>query len=258
MAMRKEPERRYASADQFADDLERHRKGLPVRAHLNSAIYRITKFIRRHAAAVIVSAVLVLALLAGVAGITTGLIMARRERDRAETSFRQARQAVNQFVSRVSDEKLFNQPGLYPLRNALLEDAQQFYEDFLNRRSGDPSLRAELAVARTHVARISSLIGSTSEAIGQFEQAVALWDGLVAAQPANPIYREELARTLNEQGTVIMRLNGRRDEALHIFRRAQELIEPIVADSASAPASHELGLILQNIGEIQRQQGSTE
>ena len=59
MAMRKEPERRYASADQFADDLERHRKGLPVRAHVTSAMYRGTKFIRRHVKAVTVSAVLV-------------------------------------------------------------------------------------------------------------------------------------------------------------------------------------------------------
>ena len=104
-----------------------------------------------------------------------------------KTSFRQARQSVNQFFARVSDEKLLNQPGMYPLRDALLQDAQRFYEDFLNRRGGDPSLRAELAGARTRVARISSLIGSTSEAIGQFEQAVTLWDGLVAAQPANPI-----------------------------------------------------------------------
>ena len=84
MAMRKEPERRYASADQFADDLERHRKGLPVRAHVTSAMYRGTKFIRRHVKAVTVSAVLVLALLAGIVGTAMGLIMARRERDRAE------------------------------------------------------------------------------------------------------------------------------------------------------------------------------
>ena len=38
------------------------------------------------------------------------------------------------------------------------------------------------------------MIGSTTEAIDQFQQAVALWDNLVAAEPANPIYREELAQ----------------------------------------------------------------
>ena len=144
MAMRKEPERRYVSADQFADDLKRYLKGLPVRAHPDSATYRTIKFMRRHAAAVIAGGVFVFAFVAGVVGITAGLIMARRERDRARESFRQAREAVNQFFTRVTEERLLNQPGLYPLRKTLLEDAQQFYEDFLSRRSGDP-----LASSRT-------------------------------------------------------------------------------------------------------------
>ena len=167
------------------------------------------KFVRRHAVAVMISGVLLSALIAGVVGSVTGLILARRERDRAEGSFRQARQAVNHFFTRVSQEKLLNQPGLHPLRNALLEDAQRFYEDFLRKRSGDRSLRAELALARTHLAQISSVTGSTTEAVGQFQQAIALWEDLVATQPANPAYREELARALNEQGVVIMRMKGR-------------------------------------------------
>jgi len=255
MAMRKEPERRYASAEQFADDLQRYLKGLPVRAHRDSATYRTIKFMRRHVAAVITSGVLVLALVAGVVGTATGLIIARRERDRAEESFRQAREAVNKFFTRVSEERLLNQPGLHPLRKALLQDAQRFYEDFLNRRSGDRSLQAELASARSNVAQISSVTGSTTDAIKQFEQAVTLWDDVVATQPANLVYRESLARTLNEQGLLMMRLQGRRDEALRIFRRAQNLIEPLVADSHSVTAEQELGVVLLNIAEIERVRG---
>jgi eukaryotic-like serine/threonine-protein kinase len=260
MAMRKEPERRYASADQFADDLRRYLKKLPVRAHPDSALYRVTKFVRRHTAAVITGGLLILALVVGVIGITAGLITASRERNRAEDSFRQARQAVDQLFTRVSEERLLNQPGLHPLRKALLEDAQWFYEDFLRRRSGDRSLRAELALARANVARISSVIGSTTEAATQFEQAVALWDKLVAAQPANPVYREALARTLSEQGLVTMRLPNQRDEALRIFRRAQDLIEPLVVDSnsGSTTAEHQLAMVLQNIAEIERGRGQVK
>ena len=51
-ALRKEPNRRYASAEHFADDLNRYLEGLPVRAHRDSAVYRATKFVRRHRAAV--------------------------------------------------------------------------------------------------------------------------------------------------------------------------------------------------------------
>ena len=92
MAMRKEPESRYVSADQFADDLKLYLKGLPVRAHPDSATYRTIKFMRRHAAAVVAGGVFVFAFVAGVAGITAELIMAHRERDRAlESSRRRTR-----------------------------------------------------------------------------------------------------------------------------------------------------------------------
>ena len=259
MALRKEPARRYASAEQFADDVHRYLRGLPVRAHHDSLAYRAAKFGRRHVAAVATALALVLVLVAGIAGTTTGLILARRERDRAEVSFRQARQAVNQFSTHVSEERLLDQPGLHPLRKALLQDAQRFYEDFLNQRGGDPTLRAELASARARVAKITSLTGSTSQAILQYQQAIALWESLVTSQPRNRSYQENLAHTLNELGQVLMFLEGRADESLRTLRHAQDLIEPLAsADPHSVSLRHELGLILQNIAQIQRDHGQPE
>jgi tetratricopeptide (TPR) repeat protein len=255
MAMRKEPEGRYRSADHFANDLERYLKGLPVCAHRGSVAYPAIKFMRRHVVTAIISGVLLSALIVGVVGMLTGLILARRDCDRLERSLRQANHSVDQLFTRISRERLLNQPGLHPLRDALLDDARRFYEDFLRSRSSDRSLRAELALARTHLAQIASVTGSTSEAVSQYQQAILLWEDLVAAQPANPVYREELARSLNEQGMVTMRLKGRLAEAIRIFRRALDLTEQQVADSHSPAASHELSMILLNIGEAQRDQG---
>ena len=48
MAMRKEPARRYASADMLRQDVERHLAGLPVLAHRGGRRYRLQKFLRRH------------------------------------------------------------------------------------------------------------------------------------------------------------------------------------------------------------------
>ncbi|CAN5393190.1 hypothetical protein BH23BAC3_BH23BAC3_27140 [soil metagenome] len=48
MALRVEPHRRYGTVDQFTDDLQRHRKHLPVTAQPNSVRYRLHKFIQRH------------------------------------------------------------------------------------------------------------------------------------------------------------------------------------------------------------------
>src|SRR5204862_145811 len=48
MAMRKEPERRYSSVEQFAEDLRRHLEGRPVVARQDTLSYRVSKFVQRH------------------------------------------------------------------------------------------------------------------------------------------------------------------------------------------------------------------
>ena len=47
-ALRKEPQRRYASVDHFSDDIRRHLDGLPVQARKDTFAYRAGKFIQRH------------------------------------------------------------------------------------------------------------------------------------------------------------------------------------------------------------------
>ncbi len=48
MAMRKEPERRYGSAQQMASDIQRYLDGKPVIARRDTLSYRTAKFVRRH------------------------------------------------------------------------------------------------------------------------------------------------------------------------------------------------------------------
>jgi hypothetical protein len=43
VAMRKEPQRRYASAEQFGEDIQRHLTGRPVRARQDTFTYRAGK-----------------------------------------------------------------------------------------------------------------------------------------------------------------------------------------------------------------------
>ena len=47
MALRKEPQRRYGSVEQFANDLRNYLGGLPVQARGNALRYRMGKFLRR-------------------------------------------------------------------------------------------------------------------------------------------------------------------------------------------------------------------
>jgi serine/threonine protein kinase len=65
MAMRKEPERRYASVTLFSEDIRRHLEGRPVVARKDTWSYRTSKFVRRHKASVVAGALTLVALSAG-------------------------------------------------------------------------------------------------------------------------------------------------------------------------------------------------
>jgi len=63
MALRKEPQRRYASVYEFSEDTRRHLQSLPVLARPSTVMYRTGKFLRRHQEAA-VAVVIAFALLA--------------------------------------------------------------------------------------------------------------------------------------------------------------------------------------------------
>jgi serine/threonine protein kinase/TolB-like protein len=69
MALRKEPERRYGSAEELAEDIDRFLAELPVRARKDSLFYRGAKFLRRHRLPVIAASVAVISVLGAVTAL---------------------------------------------------------------------------------------------------------------------------------------------------------------------------------------------
>ncbi len=100
MALRKEPERRYKSVEAFAEDIERHLKGLPVAARPNTFRYRTEKFIQRNRVGVFAASLVLIAVLAGL--ITTGWQsrVAAHERDQAQQAQAKAEQ-INSFLQSI-------------------------------------------------------------------------------------------------------------------------------------------------------------
>jgi tetratricopeptide (TPR) repeat protein/tRNA A-37 threonylcarbamoyl transferase component Bud32 len=78
-AMRKEPERRYATARQLADDIESHLEHRPIVAHADTWTYRTGKFLRRHALGVAAAFGVVL-MIGGLVAFYT--VQLAQERDR--------------------------------------------------------------------------------------------------------------------------------------------------------------------------------
>jgi serine/threonine protein kinase/tetratricopeptide (TPR) repeat protein len=93
--LEKEPARRYASATELAQDLERHLRNEPVLARPQTAVYALTKFARRHRAIVSMFAVFIL-LLVGSTIVSTWLaVRARQAEQRAQTEAASREQVIN-------------------------------------------------------------------------------------------------------------------------------------------------------------------
>jgi serine/threonine protein kinase len=82
-ALEKNRERRYATPSELAADVSRHLRSEPVSAGPPTAIYRMRKFARRNAAAVIAAGLTVAALLLGLVGTLWQYQHARTARDQA-------------------------------------------------------------------------------------------------------------------------------------------------------------------------------
>jgi serine/threonine-protein kinase len=84
-AMHSEPQRRYASVEQFSEDIARHLEGLPVIARKDTLKYRTAKFVRRNRLGVVAAGIVALSLLGGIVATAWQARAARQEKARAES-----------------------------------------------------------------------------------------------------------------------------------------------------------------------------
>ena len=99
-ALSKERDRRYETATGFARDVERFLNNEAVAAGPPSTSYRLRKFVKRNRGRVIAASLILLALLAGLAGTGLGLMRAERQRLVAERAARAERLAKQEAEAR--------------------------------------------------------------------------------------------------------------------------------------------------------------
>jgi tetratricopeptide (TPR) repeat protein len=235
--LEKEASRRYATAAAFADDLHRFLEGKPVLARPAGVLDRARKWARRRPAVAALVAVTALALLLLSAGGWWSWLQVRRaaageadQRRRAEQSFRQALDAVDQMLTEVGAVDLADVPQMEPVRRRLLLKVLAFFNDFLSERGDDPAVRLEAARAHGRCGDVLALQGQPEEACEQYERAIALLEQV----PAGPDQRRELARNANNLGALLKKM-GRFAAAEEACRRALSLREGLADEFPGRP-----------------------
>ena len=188
-ALRKEPERRYQSVQEFSEDLRRHLVGLPVTAMADTTFYRIGKFIKRHRVGVLASFLILFSLLAGITATVWQAHRANLERDKSEMRFRQVRKLANSVLFEYHDgiEKL---PGSTALREKMVKDALEYLDNLSAESGNDATLQRELAAAYQKVGDVQSninagTVGNVKGALDSFQKALKIRQNLAASNPEN-------------------------------------------------------------------------
>jgi serine/threonine-protein kinase len=228
---------RYQTPRALADDIEHWLADEPVSAYQEPAGEKLARWSRRNRAwAQSIAAALVL--VAGIAIVATIFVTrswreeaaARAEADRG---FRDARQAVNDYFTQVSEHKLLDVPGLQPLRKELLESARDYYQKFLDEHAGDPTLQADVALAWYRIGRVEAAIEKNDRAKREFEQALAIQEAMVK-KSANSTATAALADTYNALGDLSQQ-TAKLDDARQWIQRAHNLRKQLVDSQPNDP-----------------------
>lgn len=181
MALRKEPERRYPSAEAMADDVHRYLRHQQVQARPDTVSYRVQSYTRRKRPLVTAAAAIAVVL---VAATTVSWWQGRKageEHRQAEQRLREVRTLASALVFDASD-RLQDVPGATAARSALMKTALAALDRASTDAPRDPELLRELALTYQ---RAGDLLGNpTSANLGDMAGAAAAYRKAITAAEA--------------------------------------------------------------------------
>ncbi|MCZ7591646.1 MAG: hypothetical protein M5U15_05615 [Kiritimatiellae bacterium] len=259
-AIEKDKERRYSSAEAFAEDIHRFLQNKPISARPPSVSYRVSKFAKRHKALAFAILAAFIALASGTTLAVVGLLRARaaqvearsaearaiRERERAEQNLAKALSTVDQFTTYAAESQLADIPKAAPVRAQLLRDAVAFYEDLSENNQDDPQLQEELSWSLARLAQNKLGTGERQESRELVERRIERLSALLQSDPMNVDYVRDLARSWSSMGSILGQL-GEQTQAMEAIDRAVSILRPEVRRAPqnmlySQDLAHNLGI----------------
>ncbi len=215
VSLAKSPQRRYASARDLADDVERYLASVPLAARPDSLLYRTGKWTRRHPAATLAIALAVLWALT----MSWQRHLLRLERDHV-ASERASAEAALDFLVEVFD-------GTAPGPDNPERTAAQGVLDRAAARLAEEDTQPALQ------AKLRQTLGRIYYQIGVFDRAQPLLEQALAGRPAAAESPLEHARLVTQLAELRFR-QGRITDAETLHRQALGLRRD--ADGADHPA----------------------
>jgi serine/threonine protein kinase len=248
MALRKEPQRRYSSVEQLAQDVTRYLAGLPVLARGDRWTYRTGKWVARHRWGVALATVSAALLVAGLAAVLWQAGLARKQRDLAV-------RAASSMIYELA-EGLSHMSGPTGDRIGLLARAAGILDE-VGKDAAEPEFARLQADSNRVLSQTYRVLGDLPHAAERAQRAETLARQLVAARAfATAADRAVLAAVLVEAGDVRLAMgdsrgaDARYDEAIALLGATD--------GRASGGATRTLVLALMRKGDRRFGQGQTD
>lgn len=277
----RDPADRYQTASELAEELGRFLTGEPIQARRIGPAARLWRWSKRKPLVAGLGGALALVLLAvAVAGPITAVYQAslRRTAERlleekgglleekerlleetekqrvvAQRNSKMARDAVDKYLTQVSEDPRLRARGLEQLRRSLLETAREFYEQFVREDPDETTLQEEHGNAYYRLAKIDFQIGRFEESEAAYRAAIDIQQRLVAERQDVTDYKNELASAHSDLGRLYGR-TGRLDDAEAAYRTALEIAGRL-ADERPDEAEHLRAVIQGGLGSVYYESG---
>jgi len=255
-ALRKEPQMRYASAQDFAEDLHSYAVGLPVSARRGTFSYRSAKFIQRNKLSLAATAVFALVVIAGGVAIMREARIARIQQARAERRFESLRKLTNSMLFEFHDS-IENLPGSTAARELVVRRALEYLDQIAAEGQNDPATLRDLAAAYERIGRIQAEAGhphlggtgSSQQAKDLYEKALAIRQNLAAAQPQDLSLQFELLGSMANVAGICDQM-GDLNHALDLQQQRLAIEERLAAGHDSEELRYNTAASLIGIGAL--------
>jgi len=261
-ALKKEPDRRYESVEQFSEDIRRYLVELPVSARPDTFSYRTSKFLKRNRVAVIAASLVFVALIAGIVGTTYQARAARRERERAEKRFEQVRKLANNVVFKYHDA-IADLPGATATREMLVKDALEYLDNLSQDAQDNPDLAQELALTYLKIGNVQgetyrANLGDSTGALVSYGKSVEILESLVRKDDRNAALLNNLRVAVQQKAYLLVRLQQWK-EAEEMGQRVVDISRRLVSlDSGNLDHRNALARSYQVKGDTMEFAGGDE
>jgi len=261
MALRKEPQRRYPSAEALAEDLRRHQDGHPVVAAPDTLRYRARKFLARNRVAVAAAVVVAVVLVVASAAFAWQANVANRERataveqrDRADRRFTELRSLAKTVLFEVYDS-INRLEGSTEARQLVVREGLTYLDRLTQEAGGDPTLMEEVAAGYQRLGDVQggmrgNNLGDSQGAEKSYRHARVLREQIVAMSREDAAAQASLATSILALADV-MRRQGNTAAARELYHDATVLQEAVVgATPRDTVARMALAAALQSEGDL--------